>query len=119
MGRERWKVIHWLIIVNFVLEVGYGFYMVFFVEGGGRLPLFRRATEIPVEVILRRRLYAIETWLAIVGLALYFAITEVLPRRMVEVQEESLYEYDDDAIEEEDELPDETDPDRPLRFSQT
>lgn len=111
MGRERWKVIHWLLIINFVLEIAYGFYMVFFVEGGGRLPLFRRAVEIPVEVILRRRLYAIETWLAIVGLALYFAITEVLPRRIREIEEEEEYEYDDDyeleeAFDDDDDLVD-------------
>ncbi len=82
MKGKLWKIIHRLLIFNFVVQVLYGFYMVFFVIGGSRYPLFMRATQIPVEVILQRRLYAIETWLAMVGLALYLAITEVIPRKI-------------------------------------
>lgn len=76
-----WKIIHWLIILNFVLQVLYGFYMVFFIIGGTRYPLFRQAAGTPIEVILKRRLYAIETWIAMVGLALYLGVTEVIPRK--------------------------------------
>jgi hypothetical protein len=59
----------------------YGFYMVFFVIGGSRWPLFARAVETPVEVILKRRLYAIECWIALGALAIYLAITEILPKK--------------------------------------
>jgi hypothetical protein len=38
-----------------------------------------KAIETPIEVILKRRLYAIETWIAIAGLAVYLALTEFLP----------------------------------------
>jgi hypothetical protein len=81
-GRGRiWRTIHRIIILNFSLEIFYGFYMVFFAAGGVDYPLFRRATETPIEIILRRRLYGIETWIAITGLSLYLAVTEIYPRR--------------------------------------
>ena len=75
-----WPYIHWFIIINFVLEILYGFYMVFFIVGGGRWPLWARAVETPTEVILKRRLYAIEVWVAISGLAIYLALTHFLPQ---------------------------------------
>jgi hypothetical protein len=76
-----WRIIHVLIIMNFLVEVLYGVYMVFFVIGGRRWPLFAQAAQTPVEVILKRRLYAIETWIAMTGLGVYVAVTEILPRR--------------------------------------
>ena len=82
MKNKIWKFIHGLVIVNFVIEILYSFYMVFFVIGGGKWPLFRKAVETPIEVILKRRLYAIEAWVAIGGLCLYIAITELLPQRL-------------------------------------
>jgi hypothetical protein len=86
MGRcfmKKWqRILHWLIILVFVTEIIYGFYLVFFVVGGSRYPLMRRATETPVEVILKRRLYAIETWIAIAGLSIYLALTEFLPHTL-------------------------------------
>lgn len=77
-----WKVLHWLIIVNFLAEIVYGFYMVFFVVGGSHYPLWMRAVETPIEIILKRRLYAIEVWIAITGLTIYLALTEFLPRKL-------------------------------------
>ena len=76
-----WLVVHWAIILNFAVQIGYGAYMVFVVvapEGGG--PLMGRANAFPFEQMLTRRLYASETWIAIVGLSLYLAITEIAPR---------------------------------------
>lgn len=35
--------------------------------------------DIPMNVILRRRLYANEAWVAIAGLSIYLAITELIP----------------------------------------
>ena len=79
----KWlRVVHALILVNFIGEICYGFYMVFYAVGGTRWPLFGRAEDIPVQVILKRRLYAVETWLAIGALAIYVAVTEILPRRL-------------------------------------
>lgn len=82
MKRESWKVLHWFLIGNFLIEILYGIYMVFFVAGGGKKPLFGRASEVPIEVMTRRRLYAIETWVAVCGLSIYLGITEILPRKI-------------------------------------
>ncbi len=74
--------LHWGIIINFLIEIIYAGYMVFTVlapdSGGG--PLFDRALEIPFEHMTTRRLYAIECWIAIAGLSIYLAITEIGPR---------------------------------------
>jgi len=94
------KVLHRLLILNFVLEIIYGFYMVFFVIGGRRWPLFARAVETPIEVILKRRLYAIEAWLAISGLAIYLAITEFLPRKLATQQEQDRRDQKEESGEE-------------------
>lgn len=78
--RKWMKILHWFIIFIFVLEIGYGLYMGFFAVGGSRWPLMGRAIETPIEVILKRRLYAIETWITIAGLAIYLAaMTVFLP----------------------------------------
>jgi len=80
--KKRWRYLHWFIILNFLAEILYGFYMVFFVVGGSRFPLWMRAVETPIEIILKRRLYAIEVWIAIAGLAVYLALTEFLPQKL-------------------------------------
>ncbi len=76
--------LHWIIIVNFLFEIAYAAYMVFSVlkppSGGG--PLMHRALEIPHELMVTRRLYATECWIAIAGLAIYLAITEIGPALM-------------------------------------
>lgn len=88
MKKLKWlRVLHWVIIINFMIEIGYGLYMVFFAVGGSRWPLLARAVETPIEVILKRRLYAIETWIAIAGLAIYLALTVFLPRLFLEWNE--------------------------------
>lgn len=80
--KRIWRYIHSLIIINFIIEILYSFYMVFFVIGGGKWPLLRKAVETPLEVILKRRLYAIEAWIAVGGLCVYLAITELLPQKI-------------------------------------
>jgi hypothetical protein len=79
MKIRLWKVIHYLIITNFLVEIVYSVIMVFFVIGGGKVSLLRRAVETPVEIILKRRLYAIEAWIAIGALCVYLALTVYLP----------------------------------------
>jgi hypothetical protein len=80
-GRRGLYALHWLIILNFVVEILYASYMVFVVvapPGGG--PLASRALEIPFEMMTTRRLYATEFWIAMGGLAIYLALTEIGPR---------------------------------------
>ena len=83
---SRWRMfflgLHWVIIINFAIEIVYAGHMVFNVlapsDGGG--PLFDRALEIPFEHMVTRRLYALECWLAMAGLSIYLGITEIVPR---------------------------------------
>jgi len=84
--RKFWKVLHWFIIINFLVGILYGFFMVFFAVGGGRYPLWMQAVDTPIEIILKRRLYAIEAWMATAGLAVYLAVTEYLPRKLKEMR---------------------------------
>lgn len=78
-----WNVIHWVIIINFLLEIIYASYMVFFAltPPGASFVLFGSAEKIPFEIMMKRRLYAIEAWIAITGLSVYLALTEILPSR--------------------------------------
>ena len=82
LGRILLRVVHWPIIANFVFQVGYAGYMVFAVvkpehtEG----PLFAAALTMPFELMVTRRLYASEFWVAFSGLAIYLALTEIGPR---------------------------------------
>ncbi|HOU10567.1 MAG TPA: hypothetical protein PL044_03200 [Clostridiales bacterium] len=77
LKKSCWLILHTVIIVNFVAEILYGFYQVFFVlvpPGGKKGPLMGRAGEIPFELMVKRRLFATETWIAISGLAVYLAV---------------------------------------------
>ncbi len=72
-GRIALLGVHWIIILNFLFEIGYAGFMVFSVivpEGGGSGPLFERARTMPFELMTTRRLYAIECWIAIAGLSI-------------------------------------------------
>ena len=82
-GRIGLLILHWVIILNFLFEIVYAGFMIFFVivpEGGGSGPLMSRATSVPFEVMVTRRLYAAEFWIAAAGLSIYLAITEIGPR---------------------------------------
>jgi hypothetical protein len=72
---RKWQVLNIIIIVNFVIEIIYGMVQTFFIrvpDGGQFGPLM--GTEVSYELMVTRRLYAIETWIAIAGLAIYLAI---------------------------------------------
>lgn len=89
LKNKLWRAIHYLIIINFVVEILYSITMVFFIIGGGKWPLLRRAVETPIEIILKRRLYAIEAWIAIGALCIYLALTVYLPqlvRELIQVE---------------------------------
>lgn len=76
--RPFFLVLHWIILLNFLFEIFYAGYMVFFVvrPEGPPGPLYAAAKAIPFEMMVTRRLYAIEFWIAFAGLALYLALTE-------------------------------------------
>lgn len=82
LGYYGLMAIHAGIIINFLIEIFYASYMIFHVivppSGGG--PLMNRAKSMPFEMMTVRRLYATEAWLAIGGLAIYLALTEIGPR---------------------------------------
>ena len=81
-----WKIIHAGIIINFLIEIGYCALQVFVVfDLGTGGPLFWAAIDMDIDFFLKRRLYAIETWIAIVGLAIYLALTEISPRWKLEI----------------------------------
>ncbi len=82
LARGLLLTLHWVIILNFLFEVFYAAYMVFFVvkPEGHSGPLGAAANAIPFEMMVTRRLYAIEFWIAVAGLAIYLAITEIGPR---------------------------------------
>ena len=81
VGRIALYVLHWVIILNFVFEMVYASYMLFGVfSGGGSGPLMGRATEVSFELMMTRRMYATEFWIATAGLAVYLALTEIGPR---------------------------------------
>lgn len=81
----RWLVVfHWVILVNLVAQIFYIGWQVFVVlqPPGVIGPVFGRALDIPPEIMAARRAYAVEGWMALIGLAVYVAITEILPRRL-------------------------------------
>jgi hypothetical protein len=76
------KILHWVIIVNFAVNMFYGAYMVFvgMAPEGHVGPLWSAAKTMDPELLMIRRLYAIEFWISTAGLAIYLAVTEYLPR---------------------------------------
>ncbi|MCA9546964.1 MAG: hypothetical protein KC613_21325 [Myxococcales bacterium] len=82
MGRWLLRGLHWAIILNFAFEMAYAGYMVFAVikPEGHSGPLLAAAKTMPFELMVTRRLYAIEFWIATAGLAIYLALTEIGPR---------------------------------------
>ena len=85
MSRFPWRALHLAIILLLGSEVLYASYQIFVVlapEGAGAGPLWGAARDLPFELLVVRRLYALEVWVSTAGLAVYLAVTEVLPRRL-------------------------------------
>ena len=79
-----WLVaIHWFLILNLAIQCGYATFQVFWVlqPEGTFGPMFGHAMGLDPDLMMARRMYAQEGWLAFVGLAVYLGVTEVLPRR--------------------------------------
>ena len=73
------KGIHYLIIFLFVSELIYLAYVIFVVlqPDVGGITLSDNAAIIDMDLMTKRRLYAIEFWIAFSGFAIYLAITEL------------------------------------------
>jgi hypothetical protein len=82
MGKKLLYALHAFIILNFLVEIVYASYVVFVVLApeGASGPLFGAAATLPYELVAKRRMYAQECWLAMGGLAVYLALTEIGPR---------------------------------------
>ena len=75
--------LHGVIIANLALQGLYGAYMVFVVfSPGSPGPLGLAALDIDQNLMVNRRLYAQETWIALGSLSVYLGVTEILPRRL-------------------------------------
>jgi hypothetical protein len=76
------KTAHVAIIANLLIQMAYVSWQVFVVfrPPGHFGPAFGAALDLPFEHMVVRRLYAVEGWMAFLGLAFYLAITEMIPR---------------------------------------
>ena len=90
---KGWRILHGFIILHFLAEIAYCAYLVFIVlkPEGHSGPLGNQALNIPHDLMVTRRLYAIECWVATAGLAIYLAITEPRLRGAISAQ---VKEYD-------------------------
>jgi hypothetical protein len=81
-----WRLLHWTLILIFVGEVAYCAHQVIIVTQppGTTGPMFGAALDVPHELMVTRRLYAIEGWMTLIGLMLYIGVTEILPRKLAE-----------------------------------
>jgi hypothetical protein len=73
------RAIDIFIILYLVIEMGYVTYQVFFIwslKGSTFAPLMGESLNVKPEVLLARRLYAIEGYLAAIALILYLAVRE-------------------------------------------
>ena len=79
-----WLVLHWAIILNLGAEAAYAGFMVFVVlrPEGVSGPLFEAALQMPHDLMMVRRAYATESWVALGALSIYVGVTEILPRRL-------------------------------------
>lgn len=84
MNKEKFilLIFHWFIIIWFLLTILNGAYQVSFVYTveGQTWPLLGSSASLDYEIMMIRRAYAIETWLATTGLTIYLALTEIRPR---------------------------------------
>lgn len=75
---------HRLFIGNLLFQMFYASWQVFVVlQPAGQIgPAFGRAVDIPFEMMIVRRAYALEGWVAFGILAVYIGVTEIVPRRL-------------------------------------
>jgi hypothetical protein len=72
------RFFHYFVYANLITGFFSALYMVFVVyrpEGSSFGPLWSASRQMPHDLLVERRLYAIEAWLIFGFLALYFGIT--------------------------------------------
>ncbi|MBS1962941.1 MAG: hypothetical protein JST04_12050 [Bdellovibrionales bacterium] len=72
------RLFHYFVYANLITGFLSALYMVFVVyhpEGGGFGPLWGASRQMPHDLLVERRLYAIEAWITFGFLATYFALT--------------------------------------------
>lgn len=76
MDRKKiwWKIFHVGIITIFSIQILYCLYVFFVVLNTGNFILFNSAATIDMDLLIKRRLYAIELWISFIGLVVYLAI---------------------------------------------
>lgn len=79
-----WRIVHGLILLHFAMEFFYtGYQTMVVIRPPGvppLAPLGAAASQMDDAMFLKRRLYAMEHWIAFGGFAVYLAITEIAPR---------------------------------------
>lgn len=70
--RLLFLALHLLIVIAFTVQILYSIVAFSVVAKSGTAGL--RAAEIPIEEMVRRRLYAIELWVSASGLAVYLGV---------------------------------------------
>ncbi|NLL55612.1 MAG: hypothetical protein GX242_00145 [Clostridiales bacterium] len=73
----RWKLLNYAIILIFLYQIIYCAVTFLNVVPEGMRPtmsLWKQATEVPDEILYKRRLYAIELWVSAAALIVYVAI---------------------------------------------
>ncbi len=78
------RILHLVLLANFAINIFYCAYQVFVVlaPDGHIGPLWGAASSLSTELVVKRRLYAIEFWVTIGAASIYVAITEWLPRAL-------------------------------------
>ncbi len=78
------RILHVFLIANFASNIFYCAYQVFvvLVPEGHVGPLWGAAADLPTDLVVKRRLYAIEFWVTLGAASIYVAITEWLPRAL-------------------------------------
>lgn len=76
------KAFHVFVIFNLLAQMAYASWQVFVVmqPPGVVGPMFGAAQALPFEDMIVRRMYALEGWIAFGILAVYVALTELVPR---------------------------------------
>lgn len=77
------RLVHGAILFLLGTQVLYAGWQVFVVlqPAGTFGPMFAHAAALDPDLMMARRLYAVEAWIAFGALAIYVGLTEILPRR--------------------------------------
>ena len=82
MKKPPVRVLHYFILLAFIIFIALGVFQTFFIYSTGTFgPLYHSAGQMDFTMLVFRRISGIVTWLIIIGFSAYLAITEINPRR--------------------------------------